>query len=227
MACAKASGDAWTIAIAAWARAVVAIGFDELRERVDEAVSLMDAAGDEYHMATLLSDAAYGAWRAGRDADAARYLRRAVPLVRRLDQPFLWMHSSGAAGYAALLRGDAEEARAGFGDQLRLSHDLVFRPFVSFALTGLAAVATRERTLERAARLAGAAAAARIPGFDDAAHRTRIEARFLAPARDRHGADAWDGAAREGAAMSLDEAIAYALAEAPAAAPTAASTSAT
>jgi hypothetical protein len=39
------------------------------------------------------------------------------------------------------------------------------------------------------------------------------DARFLEPARARHGADVWDAAASEGSALSFEDAIAYALEE--------------
>ena len=39
----------------------------------------------------------------------------------------------------------------------------------------------------------------------------RLEADFLEPARARYGADAWDAAAGEGAALTVQEATAYAL----------------
>ncbi|HXU88556.1 MAG TPA: hypothetical protein VFQ62_06870, partial [Methylomirabilota bacterium] len=41
----------------------------------------------------------------------------------------------------------------------------------------------------------------------------RLDAAFFAAARRHHGADAWDAAARQGAQLTFDNAIAYALGE--------------
>ena len=87
-----------------------------------------------------------------------------------------------------------------------LGRDLVVPLAVAQALTGLAAVAAADARLERAARLAGAGAAhrSRIPDDPVAA---KLDATFLEPARTRFGADAWDAAFGEGAALNIDVAI--------------------
>jgi hypothetical protein len=41
----------------------------------------------------------------------------------------------------------------------------------------------------------------------------RIATEFFEPARERHGADAWDAAEREGRALSFADAVAYGLEE--------------
>jgi hypothetical protein len=64
---------------------------------------------------------------------------------------------------------------------------------------------------DRAARLRGASEGLRSDPVDDA--QKRLAARFCAPARERHGADAWDAAEREGRALSFADALAYGLEE--------------
>jgi hypothetical protein len=148
----------------------------------------------------------------GRDHDALRYLARATPLVRAIDQPYLWMLLRTKAGYAALFTGDTEAARDALGEALGLSRELGVLPVASEGLFGLAAVATVEDDADRAARLAGAGGAHRR-GDDGGAMHDRLRATFLQPARARFGAGAWDAAARAGAALEFDDAIAYALDE--------------
>jgi hypothetical protein len=79
---------------------------------------------------------------------------------------------------------------------------------------GLAALAALRRDDDRAARLTGAAASAahRYDDPDDVVD-ARVTATFLHPARSRFGRARWDAAAREGAALSFDDAIAEALDE--------------
>ena len=119
------------------------------------------------------------------------------------------MHLQGNLGTAALVNGDAESARRAFSEQLHLCRELVNEPAAYLALYGFAAVAAARDDLDRAAYLYGAAAVGRVP--DD-----RIDARadeLFAPARRRHGARTWDAAVRQGRALSLQDAIAYALGE--------------
>jgi hypothetical protein len=197
LACAKASGDSWTIAMAAWARAKAARSADELRDRVDEAASLLEWVGNAYQLATLFHDAAGSSLGRGWDGDATAYLQRAVPLMRQLDQPYQWMLLRGNVGFAALLAGDTEAAHDAFREELTLSRDLVVPPAASEALTGLAAVAAVDNELERAARLAGAAATHRHGEPHDPVD-ARVDATLLEPAWTRFGADAWDAALRKG-----------------------------
>jgi hypothetical protein len=197
--------------MAAWARATAARNADELRDRVDEAASLLEGVGNAYHLATLFGMAAACALFGGRDGEATVYLQRAVPLVRRLDIPYEWMLLLGNAGVAALVGGDTEAADAAFREELTLSRELVVPPAASEALTWLAAVAAVDNELERCARLVGAAAAHPHDSVDLVS--ARLGATILEPARTRFGVDAWDVGLREGAALRFNEAIAFALDE--------------
>jgi len=212
LATAQASGDAWTIAMCAWARALAAGNADELRERIDEAASLLAGVGNAYSLATLLCLAVDLAFERGSDAEAAMYLDRAVPAARRLDQPHRWLPMLKHIGLVALLRGDSAAADGAFREALTLSHDLVLADYTSVALTGLGAVAAVQGRPERAARLAGAATAHR--DADNVVSR-RLEATFIEPERILCGREAWEAAAGEGHAFSIQDATVYALEQAP------------
>jgi predicted ATPase/DNA-binding SARP family transcriptional activator len=214
LACAEASGDKWTIAMAAWARAQFADNADQLRERVDTAASLLEQVGNTYHLATLFLMAMGTASRTGGDRDTAMYAQRAVAPIRRLDQPFLRMISHGHAGLLALKAADVDAAREAFREQLELGRDLVMVHGVCHALTGLAAVAAVNTDLERAARLVGAAGAHGHAEPGDIS--SQLHVGFLKPAEARSETDAWETAVRHGATLSLPQAIAYALEEPPA-----------
>ena len=138
-----------------------------------------------------------------------------MALTRELDIPHEWMMVAAHVGTrAALFTGDIAGAdrRAPRGTRPRA--ELVVLPIASEVLRGLAAVAARNGDLDRAARLCGAADAHRF-GQPAVPLEARVRDTFLAPARARHGAEAWDAAAREGAALGLDGAIALALGEPP------------
>ena len=86
------------------------------------------------------------------------------------------------------------------------------RPFAYEGLSGLAAVAAKRGETDRAARLAGAASALHY-GAPYAVVEDRLDATFFEAARASCGTDAWNAAADEGAALSFDDAVAYALQE--------------
>ena len=113
-----------------------------------------------------------------------------------------------------MLTGDTAAARQAFREELALCRELVYLPFASEGLAGLAAVSTIHGEDHRAARLSGAAAAHRYGKTKDPVD-ARLDATFFKPARTRHGAEEWDAAAREGSALSFEDAIAYALQEPP------------
>jgi hypothetical protein len=115
-------------------------------------------------------------------------------------------------GLAALFRDDVADAAAAFRDALDLARELVVPPIAFEGLRGLAAVAARNAELDRAARLCGAAGAHRY-GQPWGPFDVRVRDAFFAPARARHGAEAWDAAAGAGAALDFRDAIAYALEE--------------
>ena len=131
--------------------------------------------------------------------------------MRELDSPYLWMMLRGNVGLAALLTGDTDAARRGVPRGARSS---AASWSSSRRLEGLAAWPQSPRSRRPRPRRAtlGAAAAHRYGGrgrrSTPGSHET-----FFEPARARCGDDGWDAAVREGAALSFDDAIAYALDE--------------
>jgi predicted ATPase len=207
---AQASGDRWLIALAVRTRAKMAPA-TELRDRVEEAASLLLEVGDVFRLVGLLTGAAYGALWEASDRDAKDFAEAALPIARDLDHPFSWMLVQGNFGLAALLTGDTNAADHAFREELALCRELVALPFATEGLLGLAGVATVRGDIERAARLVGAADAHRLELEDPVD--ARLHAAFLEPARTRHGTEAWDAAARDGGTLSFEDAIAYALQE--------------
>jgi hypothetical protein len=198
--------------MAAYARALAAATIVEFRERVDRAASLLDDVGNVYQVANLLAGSAYSALSLGSDIDAKRCVERAIPFTRELDDPFQWMLLRGNFGLAALVTGDRDAAAHAFRDELTLCRKLVALPFVGEGLAGFGALAAARGDDYRAARLLGAAAAHRYGQPEDPVD-ARLRTMFFEPARTRRGAAAWDGAARNGGALSFEDAIAYALEE--------------
>jgi predicted ATPase/DNA-binding SARP family transcriptional activator len=211
---ARAAGDEWEIAEASRGKAAAASSIADLRERVDTAASLLTDVGNVHQLASLLNDAAYAALCLGSERDATDFASRAAPIARALDSRFERMINSGNLGLAALLTGETDAASRAFREELTLCRDMVVRPVMFEGLRGLAAVAVVNGDAKRAATLLGAADTHRYdtPEYPVDA---RLDETFFAPARTRCAPDAWNAAAREGSALSFEDAIAYALGEPP------------
>jgi hypothetical protein len=207
---ARASGDRWAIAKATNERVRTASTITDLRERVDQAASLLDEVGNTYELASLFAAAPYGALSLGGDRDAIELAERALPIVHECGTPHHQTLLYGNLGLAALLTGDSTRAADAFRQELSLCSRHAILPLASEGLRGLAALAALRRDDARAARLAGAAAAHRYGEPEDAVE-ARLKSLFLQPARNRIGNEAWDAAAREGATLSFQDAIADAL----------------
>jgi hypothetical protein len=211
---ATAAGDAWEIAEATRQKAAAASSIADLRERVDTAASLLADVGNVHHLASLLNGAAYAALCLGSERDAADFASRAAPIAQALDSRFERMINTGNLGLAALLTGQSDVAANAIREELSLCRDMVVRPVVNEGLRGLAAVAVVNGDAKRAATLLGAAATHHYdtPEYPVDA---RLDETFFEPARARCPSDVWNAAAREGSALSFEDAIAYALEEPP------------
>jgi hypothetical protein len=209
---ATAAQDQWQVADAWRCKARAASTLSELLERVDRAASLLQGAGNMVRLGQLLGDAASSALAMGDERQAKAFADRAAPIVRHLDNPAIWMFrtASGITGLAALVAGDTDAARHAFRQELERCRSPVALPIASEALLGLAAVAVVDGDLCHAARLRGAAGAHGYDRPQDDAP-AALDAAFFAPARERYGPGAWDTVARDGARLSFQEAIAYAL----------------
>ena len=104
---AREADDDWAAGMAASTRTIAADTAAELRERVELAAGLLERVGNVYELAYLLANASYTALQMGSDRDASDFVRRATPVTRELDSPYL----EGHAGLTALVTGDADSAR--------------------------------------------------------------------------------------------------------------------
>jgi predicted ATPase/DNA-binding CsgD family transcriptional regulator len=115
-------------------------------------------------------------------------------------------------GQAALLRGDHERARSYYEESLTLCKELGDRLTASDGLEGLACVYATEGASEQAARLFGAALALRESiGYQNTLEEDAWREPYVATTRSQLGEHSWEEALAQGRAMSMEEAIEYAL----------------
>jgi DNA-binding CsgD family transcriptional regulator/tetratricopeptide (TPR) repeat protein len=117
-------------------------------------------------------------------------------------------------GWAALMQGGHERARTSYEECLMLCKELGNKWVASDSLEGLACISAAEGTSERAARLFGATETLReAVGYQYIPEEDAWREPYLAAARSRLDERAWDKAWAEGRAMSMEQAIEYALSE--------------
>jgi predicted ATPase/class 3 adenylate cyclase len=195
----------------------IAIHQGEQRRAVEcfeKSLSLFEALGDKHGYARVLLRLGELARLQGNDTQALRHCNAALTLYQeeRNDPAMAWARAS--LGYIALQQHNNERAEALFTENLILCRNSRDKLSIGACLTALAEIGAEQGKLERAARLLGAAdlcftASGGIK--DPITHidydRVVIAARTLMD--EATFATAW----AEGHAMTLEQAIAYALDE--------------
>jgi predicted ATPase/DNA-binding SARP family transcriptional activator/DNA-binding CsgD family transcriptional regulator len=199
------------------------LGFLALNEESDyargaalweQSLALARESGDSFRVGLMLSNLGYVALLQGGNERAAALCEEALALAQELGSaggPIVG-EALVNLGLAVSGRGDHERAAASLREALTVSQETERKPTAINALEAMAGLAGALGEADRAARLWGAAEAARadtgivLPPGDRALHEPH-----LAAARSRLGEAAWERALTEGRAMSLDEATEYAL----------------
>ena len=140
--------------------------------------------------------------------------REALADALAIGDAFTIAFVNGNLGLATLLNGRHDDALAAFRAEVTISREHGFaKTFLFEGLLGLAALAAvdaedeRAATLEAAARVLSDRPAA--PG--EAVVYDRVDERYIAPARERLGDEAWQSAQAHGRAMTAETALDYAL----------------
>jgi predicted ATPase/DNA-binding CsgD family transcriptional regulator len=209
--------DTWWLANSLSKMALVSSSLgdsERATELYEESIDLFRKQGDKGSLAEGLNQLGMLVYSQGDLGRAAQLIEEAVSLHRERGDRAGVAVGLYNLGWLAVLQDDLGRARDLYGESLSLSWDAGLNPIVQCALEGFACVAGAKKEAERAARLWGAA---------QELHETKGIPRdidFLAEAdarisgvRSGMGEEAWDEAWRKGRAMTLDEAISYALKE--------------
>jgi predicted ATPase/DNA-binding SARP family transcriptional activator/DNA-binding CsgD family transcriptional regulator len=117
-------------------------------------------------------------------------------------------------GWAALVRGDHDRASGLFEESVALCKELGDKSTAAESLEGLACTAAAKGEAERAARLFGAAQGQyEMGGYHHTPRERALREPYMADARSRLNGAVWEAKLEDGRAMSLEEAIGYALSE--------------
>jgi hypothetical protein len=144
---------------------------------------------------------------------AERLLEEALPHAHAARSPLLIARVLRSRGLTALLQGRPEQACGAIIEALELARDHELSDFYADGLRALAPIATHRGADHLAATLAAAARPdpARPAGTLEQAVYDRVDAVYLAAARERIGAHAWQLASARGRAITPEAAIALAL----------------
>ncbi len=181
------------------------------RSLQEEGVAISRDLGDKWSLALLLSYLGGSVAARGDDVTARSLQGESAALFRELGSKEDLATPLGYLGYLALRQGDYTAACSLFEESLarwKASH----RWGTAWRLEGFAGLAVKEEEWERAARLYGAAQALldSIGAQLDPIDRLGYD-QYVAAAREQLGEAAFAKAWAEGRAMTVEQAIAYAL----------------
>jgi predicted ATPase/class 3 adenylate cyclase len=213
----EGSYGGWDLANALMRYAVILTGQDELtlgRATMEEALALFRQIGDRWGTSQALNTMGDMARMRG-DYDQANTLyTESLHLYRKLGVKRDVPASLHNLGLVALATGDTLKAKGFFKESLTLHQELGNKHGTAQCLVGLAGVAAAMQQPVRAARLLGVSTGLREVLGDTRrpAERATYD-RYAAEARTQLDEENWRAALDEGQAMSLEEAVEYALAE--------------
>jgi predicted ATPase/class 3 adenylate cyclase len=185
--------------------------FDPARALLEESLGLFEALGDRAGIAKThwaFTSQEYGA---GNYAAARRHLDVCLPIFRALNDRFGLGWALHDLGLIDIKEGHYDQAHTALAEGLKLFADARDVSGLALLLDDLCQLAVAEGQLERAARLAGGAAALQASSGTDLATLFNIFEGRSRPGEQAGGQAALTAAWEEGRAMPVDQLVAYGL----------------
>jgi len=179
---------------------------------LEESIAVLQAVGDKWGLGKSLIWLGCVARAQGDDMTARSLFNESAAIERELGEMACLSVSLGYLGYVASQEGDYAAARSFFEESFTIWREVPDPWSIAWGLEGLAEVARVQGQVEQAAQLFGAAEAlleaigVRLDAFDRADYE-----RNVATVRTQLGELAFAQAWAEGRAMTVEQAIAYAL----------------
>ncbi len=181
---------------------------------LEEALTMFRETGDQALIASVLTHLGFTFLFQGDLERATVTSEEAAAMLREQKHTSYLADALNNLGWVALLRGDSERARALYAESMQAQREIGAKLTAPENLLGLACVAAARREAERAARLFGASEA--LPeamGAPLEPGERAPQEPYLAAARSKLDEPSWQEAWAEGRAITLEEAISYALEE--------------
>jgi len=202
------------------ARALISLGWISLRSgdyplanaRLEEALALSHELGDTRSIGFELSGLGEVALRQGAYARATQLLEESLELRRQLGNKWGVGVSLGSLGWVSMREGNWNRATARLGESLEVRREIGDKGGSAWCLERLAEVALAQGQAEKAVRLLSAASVLRISigSVIDPADQAEYQNRRAA-LRAELGEERFVAIWTEGRALTLEQAIAYAL----------------
>jgi tetratricopeptide (TPR) repeat protein len=182
-----------------------------------ESLALSRVLGDSLEIGWGLRSLAQVYLMQGQLERSATLLEESQSILRELGTKLTLAQTLRTLAETVLRQGDGRRAAAVYGEGLALAAEAGSKTEVAGFLEGLAEVALTQGRSARAARLWGAAGALReaIRSHPSRSDRSNPGHESVLAARSRLNEAAWEAAWAEGRAMTLEQAVAYALEETP------------
>jgi DNA-binding CsgD family transcriptional regulator len=180
----------------------------------EESLASVQEAGDTFQVGATLSNMGYTALMQGDYERATTLCEEALALAHELGSAGreIVPETLVNRGLVALLQGDYDRGRVSLGEALVMSQNAGRKATVINCLEAISSLAVVLGEPARAARLWGAAEAARdVTGIALPPPERALHEPYLVSARSRLGERKWNETLAEGQAMSLEEASEYAL----------------
>lgn len=186
--------------------------FTKARQAFEQSLALFRECGDNFRVAHLNVFLAWIATAEGRQAEARTRLEEVISFRRKVRFNIQMEVDLYMLGMVALREGDHSRAKAWFSECLLFVQQIGVDKQIAECLIGLAGIAGAEKNFERAAQIAGATEmqveARQFPLNDN----DRVELERLGDVLGKElGQANFEAAVAKGRAMTMEQAIAYAL----------------
>ena len=212
----QALGDAQGIGLALKCLGVAAYergDYHQAETVLQEALVLVKSVKNDQHASLVLSHLGIVQLFQARFVQAETYLAESVTLGRAVGDIRYTAIALVLRGIALLFQGDGRQAGAALIESLVLLRDIHDRLFMLYCLSGLGGVASAQGEPVRAARLFGAVTTLRdVLGVPTLLGEHALQEGLVAAARSQVDEATFATGWAEGQAMTLEQAIAYALA---------------
>jgi len=187
---------------------------ERAKELYEEGLALSRELGGVETIGAQLLSLGYEFLLEGDHERAAALNEEAATLLRNRGYRTGLEYALDNLGWAALMRGDHERAAELFKESIVLCKELGDKSTAAESLEGLACAVAAKGEAERAARLFGAAQGLyEAGGYHHTPRERALREPYLADTRSRLDGAVWETMFKEGRAMTLEEAIGYALSD--------------
>jgi non-specific serine/threonine protein kinase len=186
--------------------------YEDARASFERTVHLLRPIGQNWLLATSLMNLGTASVHTRDGARARELLDEAIEIYEKLGDRHFSSRASVQLGFAWMVDGDLARASELIGESIRTFFELEDRWGTTESIEAMAAVRAAQGAADRAARIGGAGEALRAT-LTVLALPFEVESTspFMNTARATLGEEAWQRAWEEGRAMSLEDAVDYAL----------------